>query len=564
MAQGAKPGEGGQLPGRKVSPEIARVRSTRPGVTLISPPPHHDIYSIEDLAQLVADLKTFPPAVRVSVKLASEPGVGVIAVGVAKAHADGVVISGHEGGTGASPLTSTKHAGSPWEIGLAEAHQTLVESGIRGRVVLEVDGGLRTGRDVVIAALLGAERFGFGTLPLLALGCKMVRRCHLDACPVGIATQRPDLRARFAGNPEQVVTLFRLLAGEVRRHLAALGARSLEEIIGRSDLLRPADSAHPVARALDDLLVPFPGRAPHERFEPPTPSPLGGGSGRGGRGRLESATPGPLAHPITNTDRAVGTRLAGLIAARYPSGLPEGSITIRLTGTAGQSLGAFLVPGVHLHLEGTANDGVGKGMAGGSIAIVPRRAPGGGAPHGAGNAALYGATGGRLFVGRHGGVALRGAQQRGAGRRRGMPGPRLRVHDGGNSGRPRPDRPQPGSRHDRRGALRLGSLRRSPAPLRGHLTPGGASLPVGPGRAARLAPGAPHGHRQSPAAAVLDDWDRRGGSSGPCAPRPPSPTTAEWLGRPYAPGEPGHPNAPGGPAFPDAAGETPTAGGWRR
>ena len=397
MAQGAKPGEGGQLPGRKVSAEIARVRNTRPGISLISPPPHHDIYSIEDLAQLVADLKTFRPNVRVSVKLASEPGVGVIAVGVAKAQADGVVISGHEGGTGASPLTSTKHAGSPWEIGLAEAHQTLVESGIRDRVVLEVDGGLRTGRDVVIAALLGAERFGFATLPLLALGCKMVRRCHLDACPTGIATQRPDLRARFSGNPEQVVTLFRLLAGEVRRHLAALGARSLEEVIGRSDLLRPVDSGHPVARALDDLLVPFPGRAATRRFQPPAPSPLGEALAAAAAAHAASGTPLHLDYPISNTDRAVGARLAGIIAARHPAGLPEGSITIRLTGTAGQSLGAFLVPGVHLHLEGTANDGVGKGMAGGSIAIVPRAA-GAGPSHGAGNAALYGATGGRLFV----------------------------------------------------------------------------------------------------------------------------------------------------------------------
>jgi glutamate synthase (ferredoxin) len=398
MAQGAKPGEGGQLPGRKVSADIARVRHTRPGVTLISPPPHHDIYSIEDLAQLVSDLKTFRPSARVSVKLASEPGIGVIAVGVAKAQADAVVISGHEGGTGAAPLMSIKHAGAPWEVGLAEAHQTLVESGIRGRVTLEVDGGLRTGRDVVVAALLGADRFGFGTLPLLALGCKMVRRCHLDTCPTGIATQRPELRARFSGRPEQVETLFRLLAGEVRRHLAALGARSLEEVIGRSDLLRPVDSGHPVARALDDLLVPFPGRAASSRFEPPAPSPLGEALAWEAAALLAQGAPVSLEYQIENTDRAVGTRLAGIIAAGYPAGLPEGTIRIRLTGTAGQSLGAFLVPGVHLHLAGAANDGVGKGMAGGSIALAPRRVPGGSPPHAVGNAALYGATGGRLFA----------------------------------------------------------------------------------------------------------------------------------------------------------------------
>ncbi|MBM3956491.1 MAG: glutamate synthase large subunit [Gemmatimonadetes bacterium] len=398
MAQGSKPGEGGQLPGRKVSAEIARVRGTRPGTTLISPPPHHDIYSIEDLAQLVSDLRTFRPGVRVSVKLASEPGVGVIAVGVAKAQADGVVISGHEGGTGASPLTSIKHAGSPWEVGLAEAHQTLVESGIRDRVVLEVEGGLRTGRDVVVAALLGAERFGFGTLPMLALGCKMIRRCHQDCCPTGIATQREDLRANFAGRPDDVVTLFRLLAGEVRSHLAALGARSIEEIVGRSDLLRPADSGHPVARALDDLLVPFPGRSASRRFEAPPPSPLGESLAEEAMAGWAAGTPVRLARSIDNTDRAVGTRLAGLIAARYPAGLPEGSVDIHLTGTAGQSLGAFLVPGVTLRLDGPANDGVGKGMGGGCLAIIPPALAGGGPVHAAGNAVLYGATGGSLFV----------------------------------------------------------------------------------------------------------------------------------------------------------------------
>jgi len=248
IAQGSKPGEGGQLPGHKVSAEIARLRHTEPGVTLISPPPHHDIYSIEDLAQLIYDLKAFKPSARVSVKLVSEPGVGTVAVGVAKAQADAILISGAEGGTGASPLISIKHAGSPWELGLAEAHQVLVANGLRSVVALETDGGLRTGRDVVVAALLGAERFGFGTLPLLAMGCKMVRQCHLNTCPVGIATQREDLRAKFTGAAEHVVTLFRLLAEEIRRHLAALGARTLGEVVGRADLLRAIGGREPSER----------------------------------------------------------------------------------------------------------------------------------------------------------------------------------------------------------------------------------------------------------------------------------------------------------------------------
>ena len=250
MAQGSKPGEGGQLPGHKVTREIAALRHTEPGVSLISPPPHHDIYSIEDLAQLIYDLKAFKPTARVSVKLVSEPGVGTVAVGVAKAQADAITISGNDGGTGASPLVSIKHAGSPWELGIAEAHQVLIANGLRARVALETDGGIRTGRDVVIAALLGAERFGFGTLPLLALGCKMVRQCHENTCPVGIATQREDLRAKFTGAPDQVVQLFRMMAEEVRSHLASLGVRAIEEMIGRADLLEPVDPDNPVAASL--------------------------------------------------------------------------------------------------------------------------------------------------------------------------------------------------------------------------------------------------------------------------------------------------------------------------
>ncbi len=403
MAQGAKPGEGGQLPGHKVSMEIAALRHTEPGVTLISPPPHHDIYSIEDLAQLIYDLKAFKPSARVSVKLVSEPGVGTVAVGVAKARADAITISGSDGGTGASPLVSIKHAGSPWEIGLAEAHQVLVANGLRSRVALEADGGLRTGWDVVAAALLGAERFGFGTLPLLALGCKMVRQCHENTCPVGIATQREDLRAKFTGAPDQVVQLFSLLAEEVRRHLAALGARTIDEIIGRSDLLEPVDYRHPVAASLIRLLVRADVDARHPGYRP---APRRALSLRLVTDTVEAVSfrrAVEVAYPITNADRAIGTTLSGEIARQHgPAGLAEGTITVRLAGAAGQSLGAFLAPGVSIYLDGSANDFVGKGMGGGLIAVTPRLREDpdlpGRVPHGAGNAVLYGATGGSLFV----------------------------------------------------------------------------------------------------------------------------------------------------------------------
>ena len=274
MAQGSKPGEGGQLPGHKVTSEIARLRHTKPGVTLISPPPHHDIYSIEDLAQLIYDLKVFTQSARVSVKLVSEPGVGTIAVGVAKADADVITISGAEGGTGASPLVSIKHAGSPWELGIAEAHQALVAKGMRSQVILETDGGLRTGRDVVIAALLGADRFGFGTLPLLAMGCKMVRQCHLNTCPVGIATQDLELKAKFTGTADQVVVLFSHLAEEIRVHLASLGARSIDDVIGRADLLRPKDRSHPLTPDLTSLLVRAQDRRSHDGYNPVPASDL--------------------------------------------------------------------------------------------------------------------------------------------------------------------------------------------------------------------------------------------------------------------------------------------------
>jgi glutamate synthase domain-containing protein 2/glutamate synthase domain-containing protein 1/glutamate synthase domain-containing protein 3 len=397
MAQGSKPGEGGQIPGFKVTEEIAALRHTETGVSLISPPPHHDIYSIEDLAQLVYDLKAFKPSARVSVKLVSEPGVGTVAVGVAKARADAILISGSDGGTGASPLESIKHAGSPWELGLAEAHQTLVANGLRSVVALETDGGLRTGRDVVVAALLGAERFGFGTLPLLALGCKMVRQCHLNTCPVGIATQREDLRAKFSGAADQVVTLFRLLAEEVRHHLSALGVRTLGEVIGRADLLETVD--HRAASGLDRVLVNAEGRLRHPGFRKTQFSTLSERLVAEIAPAIEDGTPVSLAYPISNIDRAVGARISGAIAARYgDAGLPDETIQVRLSGIAGQSFGAWLSRGISLRLRGTANDYVGKGMGGGRIVVAPRPAADGTQHHAAGNAVLYGATGGRAFL----------------------------------------------------------------------------------------------------------------------------------------------------------------------
>nr|MDJ0792539.1 glutamate synthase large subunit [Acidimicrobiia bacterium] len=395
MAQGSKPGEGGQLPGHKVTAEIARLRHTEPGVTLISPPPHHDIYSIEDLAQLIYDLKTFKPLARVSVKLVSGPGVGTIAVGVAKASADAVTISGNGGGTGASPLVSIKHAGSPWEIGLAEAHQALVANGLRASVTVETDGGIRTGKDIVVAALLGADRYGFGTLPLIALGCKMVRQCHENTCPVGIATQNEELRAKYTGTVEQVVQLFQLVAEDVRRTLAAMGARSIGEIVGRGDLLESADGG--VGADFAKMLVRADVGA-DKSFRRLKRSPLGEQLAEAGRTALRSGAPVSVAYPIRNTDRSVGTRLSGEIAGiNGDDGLDDGALSIRLAGTAGQSLGAFLANGIDIDLDGVGNDYVGKGMGGGSIAIRPFTESST-VPHGAGNACLYGATGGELYV----------------------------------------------------------------------------------------------------------------------------------------------------------------------
>ncbi|MGN6584250.1 MAG: glutamate synthase large subunit [Rhizobiaceae bacterium] len=407
VAQGAKPGEGGQLPGHKVDATIAKTRHSTPGVGLISPPPHHDIYSIEDLAQLIFDLKNVNPAAAVSVKLVSEVGVGTVAAGVAKARADHITISGYDGGTGASPLTSIKHAGSPWEIGLAETHQTLVLNRLRSRVALQVDGGLRTGRDVVIGALLGADEFGFSTAPLIAAGCVMMRKCHLNTCPVGVATQDPVLRKRFKGAPEHVINFFFYVAEEVRQLLAAMGFRKLDEVIGMSDLLAKEDViAHWKAKGLDFSRVFFKPDAPKEATswtesqKHPIDDVLDRKLIEQAKPALDSKLPVKIAVDIRNTDRSTGAMLSGEVAKRYRhKGLKDDTISVTLTGTAGQSFGAFLARGISFELVGDANDYVGKGLSGGRLVIRP--------PQNArivaensiivGNTVLYGATEGECY-----------------------------------------------------------------------------------------------------------------------------------------------------------------------
>ena len=410
MAQGAKPGEGGQLPGRKVYPWIARVRLSMPGVGLISPPPHHDIYSIEDLAQLIHDLKNANPKARIHVKLVAEVGVGTVAAGVAKAHADVVLISGHDGGTGASPLTSIKHGGIPWELGLAETQQVLVLNKLRDRIVVQVDGQMKTGRDVVVAALLGAEEYGFSTAPLVVLGCIMMRVCHLNTCPVGIATQDPELRKRFAGRPEHVVAFFRFLAQEVREHMARLGFRTMEEMIGRVDRLDFAPALdHWKARGLDLSAVLHPPDMPPEvarRRVVPQDHGLEKGLDHTTlipqcREAIEHRTPVALSLPIRNVNRTVGTTLGYEVTSRWGAeGLPDDTIKVRFSGSAGQSFGAFLPRGITFTLEGDANDYWGKGLSGGRLIVYPpRRATF--VPEEnivIGNVALYGATSGEAYV----------------------------------------------------------------------------------------------------------------------------------------------------------------------
>jgi glutamate synthase domain-containing protein 2/glutamate synthase domain-containing protein 1/glutamate synthase domain-containing protein 3 len=408
MAQGAKPGEGGQLPGHKVDEVIARIRHSIPGVGLISPPPHHDIYSIEDLAQLIYDLKNVNPQARIAVKLVAEVGVGTVAAGVAKAHADVVLISGDSGGTGASPLSSIKHAGIPWELGLAETQQVLLLNDLRGRIRVQTDGKLQTGRDVVVAALLGAEEFGFATTPLIAMGCVMMRKCHLNTCSVGIATQDPVLRKRFQGQPEHVVNFFFFLAEQVRQYMAELGFRRVDEMIGRVDMLdaQPAVN-HWKARGLDLSAI---------LYNPPVPSRVARRCVQAqdhgleqvldhdllaqSQAALESRVPVEIKLPVRNAHRSVGTMLSGAIARRHGSaGLPDDTIRIHLEGSAGQSLGAFLANGVTLTLEGEANDYVGKGLSGGRLIVYPPRRSRF-APEKnilIGNVALYGATSGEAF-----------------------------------------------------------------------------------------------------------------------------------------------------------------------
>ncbi|MDQ6960541.1 MAG: glutamate synthase-related protein, partial [Mariprofundaceae bacterium] len=379
IAQGAKPGEGGQLPGHKVDKRIGRVRHSTPGVGLISPPPHHDIYSIEDLAQLIFDLKNTNESADISVKLVSEIGVGTIAAGVVKAHADHVVIAGHDGGTGASPLTSIKHAGASWELGLAETQQTLVLNRLRGRMTLQVDGQMRTGRDVVIAGLLGADEVGFGTIALVAEGCIMMRKCHLNTCPVGVATQDPELRKKFAGKPEDVVNFFMFVAEEVREIMAELGFRTFNKMIGRADMLDTNDAIrHWKSQALD--LSPI-----FHRADPNGASVYHCESQNHGlddirdqwlieqsKVALEERKPVVIETLIRNIDRSFGAMLSGKIAKRYGhDGLPEDTIYIKAKGTAGQSLGAWLARGVTIDLAGEGNDYVGKGLSGGRIVIYP-------------------------------------------------------------------------------------------------------------------------------------------------------------------------------------------------
>jgi glutamate synthase (NADPH/NADH) large chain len=407
MAQGAKPGEGGQLPGHKVDKNIAKVRHSTPGVGLISPPPHHDIYSIEDLAQLIHDLKNVNPQARISVKLVSEVGVGTVAAGVAKARADHVTISGFEGGTGASPLTSLTHAGSPWEIGLAETQQTLVLNGLRGRIAVQVDGGLRTGRDVIVGALLGADEFGFATAPLIAAGCIMMRKCHLNTCPVGVATQDPVLRKRFTGQPEHVINYFFFVAEEVRELMAQLGFRTMDEMIGRVDRLDMRRALrHWKAKGVDLSRILYQAPAKNvaiyrcELQNHGIEKALDNQLIAAAKPALEKGEPVQIEHAINNVNRTVGAMLSGEVARRYGhAGLPEDTISIKMRGTAGQSFGAFLARGISLELAGDGNDYVGKGLSGGRL-VVRQPAEAKREPTKniiVGNTVLYGAIAGEAY-----------------------------------------------------------------------------------------------------------------------------------------------------------------------
>ena len=410
IAQGAKPGEGGELPGGKVDENIARIRHSTPGVGLISPPPHHDIYSIEDIAQLIHDLKNANKDARISVKLVSEIGVGTIAAGVTKAKTDHLVISGHDGGTGASPLTSIKHAGLPWELGIAETHQTLVMNNLRSRVVLQTDGQLKTGRDVAIAALLGAEEYGFATAPLITLGCIMMRKCHLNTCPVGIATQDPELRKKFNGKPEHVVNYLFMVAEELRVIMAKLGLKTINDMIGRVDLLNTEDAVqHWKASGLDLSSILEPAQILFEDTQVYCVKEQDHGLDKAldnelialAAPALEKGDKVSIESKIINTNRVVGTMLSNEVAKKWKEDmLPSDTINIKLTGSAGQSLGAWLAKGITLTVEGDANDYVGKGLSGGKIVIYPPKQSSFLAEENviAGNVILYGATGGEAYI----------------------------------------------------------------------------------------------------------------------------------------------------------------------
>ncbi|MGK0479551.1 MAG: glutamate synthase (NADPH/NADH) large chain, partial [Ilumatobacter sp.] len=409
MAQGAKPGEGGQLPGHKVWPWIAKTRYSTPGVGLISPPPHHDIYSIEDLKQLIHDLKNANPVARVHVKLVAEAGVGTVAAGVSKAKADVVLISGHDGGTGASPLTSLKHAGGPWELGLAQTQQTLLLNGLRDRIVVQADGQLKTGRDVVVAALLGAEEFGFATAPLVVSGCIMMRVCHLDTCPVGVATQNPELRSRFTGKPEFVVNFFQFIAEEVREIMAQLGFRTIDEMVGHVECLDTREAVdHWKASGLDISPILAEPQNPYEQSMYATTSQDHGLDEAMDQQFIAEAQSAindghrvKIDLPIRNVNRTVGTMLGHEVTKKWRgAGLPDGTIDITLTGSAGQSFGAFVPAGIQMRLVGDTNDYLGKGLSGGRLIVHPH-------PNStfaaedhviAGNVIGYGATGGEIFL----------------------------------------------------------------------------------------------------------------------------------------------------------------------
>jgi len=409
ISQGAKPGEGGELPGGKVDANIARIRHSTPGVGLISPPPHHDIYSIEDLAQLIHDLKNSNPSARISVKLVAEIGVGTVASGVVKAFSDHIVIAGHDGGTGASPLTSVKHAGLPWELGVAEAHQTLVMNDLRSRVVVQTDGQLKTGRDITIAALLGAEEFGFSTAPLITLGCIMMRKCHLNTCPVGIATQDKELRKKFKGKPEHVVNYLFMVAEDMREHMASLGFRTVNEMIGRVDVLEANTGLeHWKAKGIDLSMLLTPAKKSHvnvgvyhtQAQNHGLEKALDNEIIRLAKATIEKGEKVSIELPVMNTNRVVGTMLSHELAkAHQGKPLPDDTLHIKLQGSAGQSLGAWLYEGVTIELEGDANDYAGKGLSGGRLVVYPSKQSNFVAEENiiVGNTVLYGATSGEAY-----------------------------------------------------------------------------------------------------------------------------------------------------------------------